>query len=120
MRQACIVLWAGLTIYGLYLLLGLTGVSLACVYVTTALRRCRTDELLQVELPGVVDAGESDKTEPPANHSPPLIGAPLRCWICPWCVAFPQPKGNVVWVFKDEVSPADYAALRRRLLLGGA
>lgn len=119
MRQACIALWAGLTVFGLYRLLGLTGLSLACVYVTAALRRCRRGERLRVELPRAVDAVESGKIEPGVVQPSPLIGVPLRCWVCPWCVALPQPQGHVAWVFKDEVSPADYAGLRRRLLLGG-
>ena len=119
MRRVCVASWAGLTGYGLYLLLGLTGLSLACVYVTTSLRRSRADRLIQVELAGGAETVESVAAEPPATQPRPLIGAPLRCWVCPWCVAFPQPGGRVAWVFKDEVSPADYACLRRRLLIGG-
>ena len=119
MRRACIVLWVGLTAYGLFHLLGLTGLSLACVYVTAALRRSRTDQRLLVELPRAVDGLESGETEQPVAAALPLIRAPLRCWVCPWCVAFPQPGGHVAWVFKDEVLPADYACLRRRLLVGG-
>ena len=119
MRRACIVLWAGLTAYGLFHLLGLTGLSLACVYVTTALRRCCAEQTIQVELPWTLGAVGSATEEPPVIHSRPLIGAPLGCWVCPWCVAFPQPGGHVGRVFKDEVSPADYAALRRRLLIFG-
>jgi len=59
MRRACIVLWAGLTAYGLFQLLGLTGLPLACVYVTAALRRSRTDQRLLVELPRAADGLES-------------------------------------------------------------
>ena len=119
MRRACIVLWAGLTAYGLFHLLGLTGLSLACVYVTAGLRRCCAEQRLRSNCLGPWDGLESGETEPPVAAAPPLIGAPLGCWVCPWCVAFPQPGGHVAWVFKDEVSPADYACLRRRLLVGG-
>ena len=118
MRRACIVLWAGLTAYGLFQLLGLTGPSFGCVYVTAALRRSRTDQRLLVELPRAAGGLESDQTEPPVADARPLIGVPLRCWVCPWCVAFPQPKGQVAWVFEDEVSSEEYAGLRRRLLHG--
>ncbi|MFL2522847.1 MAG: hypothetical protein ACJ0RB_05560 [Candidatus Azotimanducaceae bacterium] len=74
MRRACIVLWAGLTAYGLFQLLGLTGLSLACVYVTAALRRSRTDQRLLVELPRAADGLESDQTELPVADARPLIG----------------------------------------------
>ena len=119
MRRACIVLWAGLTAYGLFQLLGLTGLSLACVYVTKALRRSRTDQRLLIELPRATDGLASGTSEPPVGDAPPLIGVPLRCWVCPGCVAFPQSKGQVAWVFKDELSAEKYAGLRRRLLHGG-
>ena len=71
MRRACIVLWAGLTAYGLFHLLGLTGLSLACVYVTTALRRCCAEQTIQVELPWTLGAVGSATEEPPVIHSPP-------------------------------------------------
>ena len=61
MRRACIVLSSGLTACGLFHLLGLTGLSLACVYVTAALRRSRTDQRLLVELPRAVDGLESGR-----------------------------------------------------------
>ena len=74
MRRACIVLWSGLTAYGLFHLLGLTGLSLACVYVTAALRRSLRSTATG-QLPRAVDGLESGETEQPVAAAPPDRGA---------------------------------------------
>ena len=99
MRRACIVLWSGLTAYGLFHLLGLTGLSLACVYVGcgVAAKPHRSTAT------GRIASGRRRSRiwrDGATVRSAPLIGAPLGCWVCPWCVAFPQPGGHVAWVLQ--------------------
>lgn len=123
MRRLCVAVWVGLTLYGLYSMLGLTGLGLACPYVTPALRRSRRSNLITLTLPSerqITEGrviGPSQKPAKPAAK--PLVGVALNCWICPWCVGVAQLEGDMGWMFKDEVSAAVYAAVRRRVLQGG-
>lgn len=113
--------------FGLYQLLGLTGLALAAIYVTAGIRENRRHCRLELILAGNeavngVEAGENGSPRSRGAQSvpltkQPLIGRPLQCWICPWCVAIPDQSGNLQWIFADEVSAEDFARIRRRALL---
>ncbi|MEL0047857.1 MAG: hypothetical protein VW867_04350 [Gammaproteobacteria bacterium] len=129
LRQGCVGIWVVVTGFGLYHLLGLTGLALAAVYVTAGLRHNRRCRLLELTLAGSetdegAQARGNGSARSQAKHSVPLtkrplIGRPLRCWICPWCVAVPDQQGNLQWVCVDEVAPKDFASIRRTALLPG-
>ena len=128
MRRLCALIWALCTGFGLFVLLGLTGLGLACAFITSALRTSRAHITFTVALPnsreqalelkglGLPDARFA------ANESravPSFVGMPLRRWICPWCGGYVAEDGGWYWVFRDEVSTSVYADIRRRLLSGG-
>ena len=131
MRRCSAVLWALCTGFGLYGLLGLTGLGLACAFVTSALRTSRAQCTVTIALPeplgkpyGHPDSAlahghvaDSLVREPFLGKS--LLGESLRSWVCPWCVGYAARDGDWYWVFRDEVSPSAYADIRRRLLSGG-
>lgn len=136
MRRFSVVLWALCTGFGLYVLLGLTGLGLACAFVTSALRTSRAHSTVTVALPEPLGKTyERLDSRPADGHfsaslvgaprlgeplvGKPLVGEPLRCWVCPWCVGYAAQDGGWYWVFRDEVSASVYADIRRRLLSGG-
>ena len=51
MRRFCALIWALCTSFGLYVLLGLTGPGLACVFITSALRTSRAHFAFTIALP---------------------------------------------------------------------
>jgi hypothetical protein len=121
LRQSCVAVWVMATGFGLYQLLGLTGLALAAIYVTAGIRENRRHCQLELILAGK-EAGENGSprsrgAQPVPLTKQPLIGRPLQCWICPWCVAIPDQAGNLQWVFADEVSAEDFSRIRRRALL---
>jgi hypothetical protein len=79
--------------FGLYQLLGLTGLALAAIYVTAGIRENRRHCRLELILAGKeaangVEAGENGSPRSLGTQSvpltkQPLIGRPLQCWICP-------------------------------------
>ena len=126
LRQSCVAVWAVVTIFGLYQLLGLTGLALGAAYVTNGIRQNRRNRLLQLLLqddgmvgPQQADSAQAASPGSPASALKPLLGSPLRCWICPWCVGIADQKGRMHWVFNDEVAASDFAKIRRRVLLAG-
>ena len=131
MRRCSAVVWALCTGFGLYFLLGLTGFGLACVFVTSALRASRAQCVVTIAMPEpptkIHARLDSRLAQGHATASlvaaprigEPLVGVPLRSWVCPWCVGYAARDGGWYWVFRDEVTPAAYADIRRRLLSGG-
>lgn len=123
MRRTCTSLWALCSGYGLYALLGITGLGLACVFATHALRSVRVNKSVNVELPTRSEFYPEVEGRELANKRSvfhkPLVGMPLRSWISPWCVGYAAIDGGWYWVFKDEVSAPVYADIRRRLITQG-
>lgn len=139
LRQCAIGLWALLTGLGLFQLLGLTGLGLACCYVTAGLRenwRGRTlilvaNHAAELALQSflMIPSESADDLDALTSRRPailtlratgkPLLGPILSCWICPWCVGVPNAQGIMQWVFVDEVSAQDFALIRRNALLRG-
>ena len=123
MRRTLTSLWALCSGYGLYALLGITGLGLACVFATHALRSVRVNGSVNVELPTRSEFYPEVEGRELANKRSvfhkPLVGTPLRSWISPWCVGYAAIDGLWYWVFKDEVSASVYADIRRRLVTQG-
>lgn len=126
LRQSCVAVWVLVTCFGLYQLLGLTGLALAAIYVTAGIRKNRRCRRLELVIGGSragddAAAKDSGRLRSRAHSVPlskqPLIGRPLQCWICPWCVGVPDEDGDLQWVFVDEVPAQEFARIRRRALL---
>jgi len=128
MRRFCALIWALCKGFGLYVLLGLTRLGLACAFIAPALRPDRAhitfatavpnsrEQALELKGLGLADARFA------ANESravPSFLGTPLRRWICPWCMGYVAEDGGWYWVFRDEVPTSVYTAVRCRLLSGG-
>ena len=120
MRRTLTSLWTLCSGYGLYALLGITGLGLACVFATHALRSVRVNAAVIIELPIRSEfSSEFEGGEVANRHSvfhKPLVGIPLRSWMSRWCVGYAALDGLWYWVFKDEVSAPVYADIRRRLV----
>ena len=126
MRRLSALLWALCAGFGLYALLGLTGLGLACPFVTSALRASRAQCIVTIALPEppektyeLLDSRLAHGHVAASLVGEPLVGELLRSWVCPWCVGYAARDGDWYWVFRDEVPPAVYADIRRRLLSGG-
>ena len=92
MRRFCALIWALCTGFGLFVLLGLTGLGLACAFITSALRTSLAHITFTVALPNSREQALELKGLglPDARFAaneyravPSFVDMPLRRWICP-------------------------------------